>query len=208
VNANVIKALKCVWDFAANQNNRFVLTPWTFIQGSGYSCRLLGDQTPAYSLYRKETLDDGNILYEGQFHYNFCNVSAKRESVKVTNPEFFFKQVDEVIKASHLTQLSPTEYLDFLRYLNNNLPPDALQNVGSYGMKQTFAARPLVGRTLASLTPSEIRLLPDNLELYCLRNEGGLWWKTLSGDTPVAFHDLQSSSYEGAKRIESYVVEV
>lgn len=208
---NVLTAIRDLWDCAATTHNLRVLTPWMHFQcPDSYRVYEFGNQQPIYALYEKESLDDGTPLYEGHIWDDAARRARTTEKVyRVASPEAFFRMVDERLRPDTFrVQLSVAEHREFLQFLRDTFPEGVFENYVLTSCWKSYAVRPLVGRTLASLTPAEVATLPDNLDLYCLRNEGGRWWKTLGGDKPVSLSDLQADSYEGSKRLTGCVFPV
>jgi hypothetical protein len=209
---NVLIALKDVWNFAGTTFNRRTLTPWLhFTCPESYCVYELGGQVPVYSLHRQRVLADGTPIYVGRVLDDKARRENKADEVlEYADPEAFFKKIDERVAADTFkVQLSVTEHREFLQALRNVLPEGAVDDYACRSTHANYAVRPLVGRTLKSLTAAEAATLPDGLDLYCLRNEKGRWWKTLyDPEQPVTLAALQADPHEGSKRISGHRIEL
>lgn len=205
---NVLLALTDLWNCAANTHNRRILSPWLSVTGPNrFHVYELASQYPVYELDEVRHLDDDTPIFEGRIRDRWAAPENREKVYTVGTPEAFFKIVAEHIASTkYRIQLTVEEHCEFLQYLRDTLPEAIFTQLAMCSCWKSYAARPFVGRTLSSLSESEAALLPDNLTLYCLRNQGGLWWKTLGTDKPVTLAALQKDSYEGSKRITGYTV--
>jgi hypothetical protein len=206
---NVLVALTDLWGCASNTNNRRTLTPWVYYEcPSSYRVYEVGSSDPVYLLDEVKRLDDGTPIFEGRILDWHGTTPESREKVYTAGtPEAFFKLVDaHITRTSFRVQLTVAEHRELLQYLRDTFPNEVFDSPAMLPCWNLYAARPFVGRTLCSLSAAEAACLPDNLALYCLRNEQGRWWKTLRGDEPVTLAALQADSYEGNKRITGFRV--